>query len=86
MRAVLLRVALRRPARAPVVAEQRVAPQRGAGTVCWPSERYRDEYAAESPHLTEPYELPGGPLVAGAAPEVDRLARRRVLLDLPSAW
>jgi SAM-dependent methyltransferase len=65
----------------------RVNPLLVDGEVRWPSDRYRDEYAALSPHLTEPYAVPAGALVAGRGDEaVDRLARRRVLLDLPERW
>jgi SAM-dependent methyltransferase len=60
--------------------------------VRWPSERYEREYAALSPHLREPPPLPRAALeraaegTVGRDPEVDRLARARVLLDLPEAW
>ncbi len=41
----------------------------------WPSERYEQEYAALSPHLTDP----------PPADDAERV-RRRWLLDLPAAW
>ena len=55
----------------------------------WPSSRYEDEYAPRSGYL--PGELKVSRAVleravrdgVGADPEADRLARRRVLLDLP---
>jgi SAM-dependent methyltransferase len=53
----------------------------GDGTVAWPSERYRAEYAAASPHLTEPVAVAGD-----AAQAVALLTRRRLLVDLPAAW
>jgi SAM-dependent methyltransferase len=70
----------------PEGAELRVNPLVDGEGVRWPSARYEEEYAALSPHLTAPFALPAGPLRAGAGPEVDALARRRILLDLPPAW
>ena len=50
----------------------------------WPSERYEREYA---PLVTYPMHVNGPEhAVAGADPATDRLARRRVLLDLPASW
>ncbi len=52
--------------------------------VRWPSERYRAEYAALA---TYPVRADGPEeAVAGTDPAIDRLARRRVLLDLPARW
>ena len=49
----------------------------------WPSPRFEAEYAAASDYLRgEP--TPVGPVVA--QPEINRLARRRILLDLPERW
>jgi hypothetical protein len=49
----------------------------------WPSSRFEAEYADSSEYLyDEP--TPIGPVVD--RPEVDRLARRRILLDLPGRW
>ena len=49
----------------------------------WPSSRFEAEYADASEYLYgEP--TPIGPVVD--RPEVDRLARRRILLDLPGRW
>lgn len=55
----------------------------------WPSERYREEYAPRSGYLPAEVE-PGEGLLrsaategAGSSPEIDRLARLRVLVDLP---
>lgn len=70
----------------PAGALLRLNPLLHDGEVRWPSDRYREEYADLSPHLTQPYEVPAKPLVVGADPEVDELARRRVLLDLPERW
>jgi SAM-dependent methyltransferase len=64
----------------------RINPLLAGGSVHWPSERYRTEYEALSPHLTSPYEVPKGALAVGVSDEVDALARRRVLLDLPGRW
>ncbi len=58
----------------------------------WPSSRFAAEYAAASDYLTgEPIPEPfiqaraeGG--MVGSDPEVDRLARRRIFLDLPERW
>ena len=44
----------------------------------WPSPRFEAEYAADSPYLFEDS--------AHAGAGVDRLVRRRVLLDLPERW
>lgn len=55
----------------------------------WPSSRYEDEYAPRSGYLPEGLEVSRAVLdrafrgTVGADPEVDRLARQRVLLDLP---
>jgi len=50
----------------------------------WPSERYQREYG---PLATYPLQADAPELaVAGADPATDRLARRRVLLDLPLQW
>ena len=50
----------------------------------WPSDRYAKEYGLLA---TYPAQATGPErAVAGADPEVDALARRRVLLDLPGAW
>lgn len=55
----------------------------------WPSSRYNDEYAPRSGYLPEGLEVPRAVLdravrgAVGSDPEVDRLARCRVLLDLP---
>ena len=52
--------------------------------VQWPSERYAHEYG---PLATYPAETDAPELaVAGASDEIDQLARRRVLLDLPERW
>ena len=56
----------------------------GDGAIRWPSERYEREYgplATYPMHADAPAEA-----VAGADPEVDALARRRVLVDLPDRW
>lgn len=60
----------------------------------WPSPRFEAEYAAASEYLSgEPtptastLEAAGrGVVGSGSNPEVDRLARRRILLDLPEGW
>lgn len=50
----------------------------------WPSARYETEYASLA---TYPPEFSGPETaVAGAGPEIDALARRRILLDLPASW
>lgn len=57
----------------------------GAGASCrvrWPSPRYEAEYAALA---TYPAEI-AAPATATMGPEVESLARRRVLLDLPARW
>lgn len=54
------------------------------GVIRWPSDRYATEYgplATYPPHATGPRTA-----VAGSGPEIDALARRRVLLDLPASW
>ena len=54
------------------------------GRVRWPSERYETEYGGLA---TYPAEVTGPETaVAGADAEVDALARRRVLVDLPASW
>ncbi|WP_119069828.1 class I SAM-dependent methyltransferase [Rubrobacter indicoceani] len=58
----------------------------------WPSERYELEYAPQSSYLPQSVEVSRETLRkafesgVGSAPEVDGLARRRVLLDLPEGW
>lgn len=58
----------------------------------WPSGRYEEEYAPRSGYLPEEVEVPRSVLeraargMIGSDPDVDRLARRRVLLDLPEGW
>jgi SAM-dependent methyltransferase len=64
----------------------RINPLLDGGRVRWPSERYEREYAALSPHLTEPVAIPKSALAVGVSDEVDALARRRVLVDLPQEW
>jgi len=55
----------------------------------WPSERYREEYARRTFYLPEAAEVGAESLElaaswgAGASPEVDRLARLKVLVDTP---
>lgn len=55
----------------------------------WPSDRYREEYAARSGYLPEEASIPRETLRKAAAgalgsdPEIDRLARGRLLLDAP---
>lgn len=55
----------------------------------WPSSRYEEEYAPRSGYLPEELGVPRAVLeraargAVGTDPEVDRLARSRVLLDLP---
>lgn len=57
--------------------------------LAWPSSRYEDEYAPRSRYLPEELEVSRAVLEraarggVGTDPEVDRLARSRVLLDLP---
>ncbi len=54
------------------------------GRVLWPSQRYADEYAslATYPATCDAPET----ALAGADANVDSLAQRRVLLDLPARW
>ena len=60
----------------------------------WPSARFEAEYAAGSSYLVgEPVPSPetlgaaaNGAGGRGSDPELDRLARRRILLDLPERW
>ena len=58
----------------------------------WPSERYEEEYAPRSGYLPEEASIPRITLrkaaagATGSDPEVDKLARRRRLLDLPERW
>ena len=55
----------------------------------WPSGRYREEYAPRSSYLPEEASIPRETLhraasgAVGSDPEVNRLARQRLLLDLP---
>ena len=57
--------------------------------LAWPSSRYEDEYAPRSGYLPEELKVPRAVLESAARggvgmdPEVDRLARSRILLDLP---
>ncbi len=59
-------------------------PLYNAGKVQWPSTRYADEYSALAtyPPMCDAPET----ALAGADANVDRLAQRRVLLDLPARW
>ena len=56
----------------------------------WPSERYEEEYAPRSGYLPEEIAVSRAVLGRAASgaddPDVDRLARRRVLVDLPEGW
>lgn len=58
----------------------------------WPSERYETEYAPQAKYLPERIEVEPETLYAaedhgiGASDEVDELARRRILLDVPEGW
>ena len=60
----------------------------------WPSERFQAEYEAASGYLRgertpDPATIAAaehGAAGRGTNPEVDRLARRRILLDLPERW
>ncbi len=59
-------------------------PLYAGGVIRWPSERYMKEYG---PLATYPVHAAGPErATAGAGADIDRLARRRVLLDLPPAW
>ena len=59
-------------------------PLYAGAAISWPSERYEREYG---PLVTYPMRADGPEhAVAGADPATDRLARRRVLLDLPASW
>jgi len=57
----------------------------------WPSARFEAEYAAESPYL-DGEKVPSAEALRLAtlgrvdAPEVARLARLRILLELPDRW
>jgi SAM-dependent methyltransferase len=52
--------------------------------ISWPSDRYEREYG---PLVTYPMHAEGPEqAVAGTDPATDHLARRRVLLDLPTSW
>ena len=68
-----------------LLADGRVAPD-------WPSERYAEEYGPRSDHLhldapiDERVVRRAAAGCVGADAEVDALARRRVLLDLPERW
>lgn len=56
----------------------------------WPSGRYEEEYAPRSGYLPREVEVPRSVLERAALgvvdPDVDRLARRRILLNLPEGW
>ena len=52
------------------------------GIIRWPSERYRDEYAA---HATYPMQSQA-PCTARRDPSTETSARRRELVDLPERW
>lgn len=56
----------------------------------WPSERYEEEYAPRSGYLPQKVEVSRAVLERAASgaddPDVDLLARRRILLDLPEGW
>ncbi|MGI4943420.1 MAG: class I SAM-dependent methyltransferase [Janthinobacterium lividum] len=68
----------------PLGAKLRRNPLYASTAICWPSERYEREYG---PLVTYPMHAEGPEhAVAGADPATDRLARRRVLLDLPASW
>ncbi len=68
----------------PPGANLRRNPLYGSAKIRWPSERYEREYG---PLVTYPMHVEGPEhAVAGADPATDRLARRRVLLDLPASW
>lgn len=60
--------------------------------VKWPTARYEAEYAPFSGYLTDPPVASRDALdraargAVGSDPEVDALARRRVVVDLPEAW
>ncbi len=68
----------------PAGAALRRNPLYAGPAIQWPSERYKREYG---PLATYPMQadVPEH-AVAGADPATDRLARRRVLLDLPQQW
>ncbi len=54
------------------------------GEIHWPSERYATEYG---PLVTYPTETDAPDVaIAGQTAEIDTLARRRVLVDLPERW
>lgn len=68
----------------PPGAKLRRNPLYASEMIHWPSERYEREYG---PLVTYPMHAEGPEhAVAGADPATDRLARRRVLLDLPASW
>ena len=53
------------------------------GTVAFPSERYATEYGPRSGYLDGHPDVPAS---ATMGPDVEPLARRRALVDLPEAW
>ena len=68
----------------PPGARLRRNPLYAGAEIRWPSERYEREYG---PLVTYPMRVDGPEhAVAGADSVTDRLARRRVLLDLPASW
>ena len=68
----------------PVGAALRRNPLYAGPAIRWPSERYEREYG---PLATYPMQADAPEYaVAGADPATDRLARQRVLLDLPQQW
>jgi hypothetical protein len=53
------------------------------GLIAWPSPRYQAEYG---PLASYPDRVEGPEEAVAGDPAIERLARRRVLVDLPSRW